>query len=72
LDPDLNIKFLPEYTGFIYNRFPIYRRVRIIQIIGGFCRNLKNKLNNIFIGFPTGKTNPKTQISSFLTKIVKL
>jgi len=35
-----------------------------------FLLKFKNKLNNIFLGFPTGKTNPKTQISSFLTKTV--
>ena len=37
-----------------------------------FLPKSKFSLNNIFIDFPTGKTNLKTQISSFLTKADKL
>ena len=55
-----------------FRSFPFCRRVRTIKNNLWFLSKLKSKLNNIFIGFPTGKTNPKTQISSFLTKIVIL
>jgi hypothetical protein len=54
-----------------FRLFPFLKDHVTIKIFR-FLPKSKFSLNNIFIDFPTGKTNLKTQISSFLTENDKL
>ena len=51
--------------------FPFLKEYTSIKIFR-YVSKSKISLNNNFIDFPSGKTNPKTQISSYLTKADKL